>query len=108
MSIVHVQEGKFEEEVLQSRLPVLVDYWAEWCAPCRMLAPIIDEIARDYHGRLKVCKVDIEQHPTTAVIHKIMNIPTISLYVGGKEVKRLVGLRDKPELDEVIRTVIDK
>jgi thioredoxin 1 len=102
MSILHIEENTFDEEVLQAHQPVLVDYWAEWCAPCRMLAPIVEELARDYGGRLKVCKVDIDRQPTIALLHKIMSIPTVSLYVHGKEVKRLIGLREKAELIEAV------
>lgn len=103
MSIIHIEENQFEEEVLQSHMPVLVDYWAEWCGPCRMLAPIIDELEQQHRGQLKVCKVDIDRQPTIAVLHKIMSIPTVSLYVNGKEVKRLIGLRDKAELEDCIQ-----
>ena len=103
MAIIHIDDEKFETEVLQAHVPVLVDYWAEWCGPCRMLAPIIDELELQHRGKLKVCKVDIDNQPTIAVLHKIMSIPTVSLYVNGKEVKRLIGLRDKAELEAAIQ-----
>ena len=107
MAIVHITEDKFESEVLQAHMPVLIDYWADWCGPCRMLAPTIDELELQYRGRLKVCKVDIDNEPTLALTQRVMSIPTVSLYTGGKEVKRLIGLRDKAELDSAIQEVLE-
>lgn len=106
MSMIHITEDKFEQEIIQSPIPVLVDFWADWCGPCRMLAPIVEELEQQYRGKLKVCKINIDEQPTLALLHKVMSIPTVSLYKDGKEVKRLIGLRDKPELDEAIRDVL--
>lgn len=108
MAIIHIKEDKFEEEVAASQIPVLVDFWAEWCGPCRMLSPIIEELEKEYRGKLKVCKINIDEQPTLAVIHRVVSIPTVCLYSGGKEVRRLIGLRDKPELDDAIQQVLVK
>ena len=104
--MIHITEDKFEQEIVQSPIPVLVDFWADWCGPCRMLSPIVEELEQQYRGKLKVCKINIDEQPTLALLHKVMSIPTVSLYKDGKEVKRLVGLRDKPELDEAIHDVL--
>lgn len=106
MSIIHITEETFDKEVLESPVPVLIDFWADWCGPCRMLAPTIDELEQQYRGKLHVGKIDIDQQPKLALVHKVMSIPTVSIYVHGKEVKRLIGLRDKPELDAVIQEVL--
>ncbi len=106
MSIIHIHEGEFDKEVLNSPMPVCVDFWAEWCEPCRMLGPIVEQLATAYCGRMKFVKVNIDEMPQVAVEHKILSIPTVSLFVGGKEVKRLVGLRDKSELKQELDTVL--
>lgn len=106
MAIIHITDDTFEKEVVQSPVPVLVDFWADWCAPCRMLAPVIEELEVKYRGKLHVGKIDIDRQPISAVTHKIMSIPTVSMYVHGKEVKRLIGLRDKAELEEMIRAAL--
>ena len=106
MAEIKITAENFEKEVLQAREPVLVDFWADWCGPCRMLAPTIDELEQQYRGKLHVGKIDIDQQPKLALVHKVMSIPTVSIYAHGKEVKRLIGLRDKPELDAVIQEVL--
>ena len=106
MSIMHITEETFDKEVLEAPVPVLIDFWADWCGPCRMLAPTIDELEQQYRGKLNVGKIDIDQQPKLALVHKVMSIPTVSIYAHGKEVKRLIGLRDKPELDAVIQEVL--
>lgn len=106
MSIMHITEETFDKEVLEAPVPVLIDFWADWCGPCRMLAPTIDELEQQYRGKLHVGKIDIDQQPKLALVHKVMSIPTVSIYAHGKEVKRLIGLRDKPELDAVIQEVL--
>ena len=108
MSIMHITEETFDKEVLEAPVPVLVDFWADWCGPCRMLAPTIDELEQKYRGKIHVGKIDIDRQPKLALVHKVMSIPTVSIYSHGKEVKRLIGLRDKSELDEVIQEVLAK
>jgi thioredoxin 1 len=97
-----VTDGDFETEVLKSPLPVLVDYWADWCAPCRALGPVVDEISEDYDGRLKVTKMDIDQNPKTPAGYGIRNIPTLMLFKDGNLVATKVGLLSKSQLTSFI------
>ncbi|MGN1031052.1 MAG: thioredoxin [Butyricicoccaceae bacterium] len=98
MAVTVVTAESFEREVIGSERPVLVDYWAEWCPPCKAMAPAIQALDEELGAKLKVCKVNIDDHPTLALLHKVVSIPTLCLYKDGQEVKRLIGLR---ELDEV-------
>jgi len=99
-------DENFEQEVLQSDMPVLVDFWAEWCAPCRMLAPTIDEIAEEYAGKVKVGKVNTDLSPKTPAQYGISAIPTVMVFKDGQAVKKMVGIQPKrglaAALDEVL------
>lgn len=108
MTIIHIKEGEFEKEVEKAPLPVCIDFWADWCEPCRMLSPIMDELATAYCGRMKFVKINIDEAPQIAVEHRVMSIPTVSVFVGGKEVKRLIGLRDKAELKQELDSILSK
>lgn len=99
---LEVNENQFEDEVLKSDEPVLVDFWASWCGPCRMVAPVIEEIARDYQGKLKVVKVNVDDSPDTASRFGIMSIPTIMLFKGGEAVETVTGFSKKEDLDNLI------
>jgi len=96
--IVHVTDDTFEAEVLQSESPVLVDYWAEWCGPCRMIAPILDEIAADYADRLKVCKLNVDENQNTPPRYGIRGIPTLMLFRNGEVEATKVGALSKSQL----------
>lgn len=96
--IVRVEDASFEKEVLNSPLPVLVDYWAEWCGPCRMIAPILDEIAQEYEGRLKVAKLNIDENPTIPPRYGIRGIPTLMLFKAGQIEATKVGALTKSQL----------
>lgn len=98
MSTVHVTLSNFREEVLQSDLPVLVDFWADWCAPCMMLAPIIEEISDELDGRVNVCKIDVDQAQDLAATYGVMSIPTLMIFSKGKEVERAVGYMSKEDV----------
>ena len=98
--IVHVTDASFEEEVLKSRLPVLVDYWAEWCGPCKMIAPILEEVAAEQEGKVRVAKVNVDENPGLATKFNVMSIPTMIVFKDGQEAQRLIGARGKPQLLE--------
>ncbi len=97
-SIVYVSDNTFDEEVLQSTTPVLVDYWAEWCGPCKMIAPILEDLARDYAGKLKVAKINIDENQATPPKYGIRGIPTLMLFKNGNVEATKVGALSKTQL----------
>lgn len=99
-NIVEITEANFQSEVLASTKPVLVDFWAGWCPPCKALAPIIDEIAKDYDGRVKVASVDVDAAAALAQLFEIRAIPTVLMFRGGKVVDQFTGLRSKSEIQQ--------
>ncbi|MFN5029807.1 MAG: thioredoxin TrxA [Burkholderiales bacterium] len=105
-AIVHVSDSTFDTEVLQSATPVLVDYWAEWCGPCKMIAPILDELARDYAGKLKIAKLNIEENQGTPTKYGIRGIPTLMLFKNGNVEATKVGALSKSQLSAFIDTNI--
>ena len=100
--IVYVSDASFEEEVLKASGPVLVDYWAEWCGPCKMIAPILDEIATEYTGKIKVAKLNIDENPQTPPRYGIRGIPTLMLFKGGNVEATKVGAVSKSQLTAFI------
>jgi thioredoxin 1 len=99
---VEITYDNFEEEVVNSDVPVLIDFWAEWCAPCRLVAPIIDELAKEYKGKIKVGKVNVDEENELAMQFRIMSIPTIGLFKNGKMVDKIIGARPKADFVKFI------
>ena len=95
---VHITDNTFDAEVLKSDIPVLTDFWAEWCGPCKMIAPILEEIAVEYEGRIKITKIDVDQHNQMAMQLGVQSIPTLVLFKNGQTVERLVGAMPKERL----------
>jgi thioredoxin 1 len=100
--IVHVTDDSFEQEVLQSANPVLVDYWADWCGPCKMIAPVLDEIAEEYEGKIRIAKLNIDQNPDTPPRYGIRGIPTLMLFKQGEVEATKVGAVSKSQLTAFI------
>src|SRR5205823_8281184 len=98
LNIVILTDANFEQEVLKSPTPVLVDFWAEWCGPCKMIAPILDELASEYDGKVKVGKVNIDESPSIATQYGIRAIPTLLIFKDGEVAEQVVGLRSKRDL----------
>jgi thioredoxin 1 len=98
MTIKHTTDDQFDTDVLQAGQPVLVDYWAEWCGPCRMIAPLLDELDKDYAGKVQIVKVNVDDNPGSAQRFGIRGIPTLKLFRGGQEVATQVGAVSKAQL----------
>jgi len=103
---LELSRENFDQEVLQSDVPVLVDFWASWCGPCKMVAPFVEEIAQEYAGKVKVCKVNIDEHPQVATDYSVMSIPTLMLFKKGEMVDRAVGSIPKFQLESFIKPYI--
>ncbi len=93
-----VTDETFNQAVLKAEQPILVDFWAVWCGPCRMVAPVVDEIAREQEGKLKVMKLDVDENQNTAMAYGVMSIPTLILFKNGQPVERIVGFRPKADM----------
>ena len=96
--VLEVSEARFDEQVLGSPLPVLLDVWAAWCAPCRGMAPVIEELASSLSGRLRVAKLDVDENPAAAARLRIQGIPTLILFKDGREISRMIGAREKGDI----------
>jgi thioredoxin 1 len=93
-----VTDESFEAEVIRGSRPVIVEYWAQWCGPCRQVGPVLDAIAAEYGGAVDVVKVNVDESPRTALEYRVLAVPTVSLFVGGQPVKQVVGARSKAAL----------
>lgn len=102
MSIVHITDATFESQVLKSATPVLLDFWAEWCGPCKMIAPVLEQIAEEYKGRLKVAKLDVDSNQSTAMRYNVRSIPTLILFKNGSVEAQHVGMLSKLQLTKLL------
>jgi thioredoxin 1 len=100
---VEVTTDNFKEEVLQSEVPVLVDFWAEWCMPCKMIAPILDEMSNEYDGRLKIGKLNVDEQGEIAAEYNIVSIPTLLLFSGGEVVNQQIGAVPRPKIEGMVQ-----
>ncbi len=101
-----VGEQTFDKVVLQSDIPVLVDFWAAWCGPCRAVAPILDEIAKEHEGKIRIAKVNVDENPALAAQYRITSIPAMKVFKDGEEVREIIGAMPKPMIEEHLNGII--
>ena len=101
-NVCMLTDGSFDQEVIKADIPVLVDFWAEWCGPCKLVGPIVAELAEEYKGKIKVCKIDTDGQQKTAATYGISAIPTIIMFKDGKDMERMVGAKSKKDIKALI------
>lgn len=104
---VAIDDSNFDKVVLQAKIPTLVDFWATWCGPCRMVAPVVDELSEEYDGRINFAKVDVDQNSQVASRYGVMSIPTLIIFKDGKPVSNLVGFRPKADLKKSLEAALE-
>lgn len=104
--LIAITESNFDNEVIKSELPVLIDFWAIWCGPCKMIAPIVEELAKDYQGKLKVAKCDVDSNQSIAIKYGIRSIPTILIFKNGEVTEQIIGALPKPRIVEKIDNIL--
>ena len=102
MSLLHFTDGNFKKDVLESNIPVMVDFWATWCGPCKMITPIVEELAKEYSGKIKIGKLNVEESPKTPSQYGVMSIPSLIFFKEGKVMGQVVGALNKAELKKKI------
>ena len=104
--LLQVTDANFEEEIIKSDIPVMVDFWAEWCGPCKMVGPVVEELAQEYKGKIKIAKMDVDANRDTPAKFGIRNIPTLILFKGGEVAKMIIGAQPKSHLDEELKKLL--
>jgi len=104
--LLQVTDDSFDDEIMNSDMPVMVDFWAEWCGPCKMVGPVVEELAQEYEGRIKIAKMDVDKNRQTPVRFGIRNIPTLIMFKGGEVVQTIVGAQTKNQLDEELKKLL--
>lgn len=104
--IMILNESDFNQVISETTLPILVDFWAEWCGPCKMIGPVVEEIASEYEGKVKVAKLDVDENQNTALNYKVVSIPTLILFKEGKEMERSIGYKNKDELRRLLNKYV--
>lgn len=105
--IIEITDANFKQKVLESDTPVLVDFWAEWCGHCQMIAPVVKDISKEYQGKLKVCKLNVDDAPKTSSEYDIMSIPALVIFKNGKVVDKIIGAVPKSDIEAVIKPLLD-
>ena len=103
---INLTEKNFKQEVLDSNIPVMIDFWAEWCGPCKMIAPLIEELAKEYSGKIKVCKLNVDDASQLAAQYSIFSIPTLLIFKNGKPIEQLIGAQSKKAISEKLNSVL--
>ncbi len=104
--LLQVTDDSFDDEIMNSEMPAMVDFWAEWCGPCKMVGPVVEELAQEYEGKIKIAKMDVDKNRETPVRFGIRNIPTLIMFKGGQVVQTIVGAQTKSNLDEELKKLL--
>lgn len=105
-NILEINDESFDAEVIQSEMPVLVDFWAPWCGPCKAMGPVLEEISKDFEEKVKVCKCNVDDSPATPAKYGIRAIPTLILFKGGEKVEQMVGMMEKKKLTDTVNAIL--